>query len=170
MKNSLCRLVMTALVILAIACNSTTTESTDALASPAADSSTFSIADARAGINAENAKFMEAIKKGDSAGVAALYSPDALLMPSNHEAVPKDGIASMISSLMKTGVKEIKLSTDDLTGNADMISETGKYEIFVDGQKSVDKGKYVVVWKPVDGTWKMYRDIFNSNLPMPGGK
>jgi ketosteroid isomerase-like protein len=170
MKNSLCRMVVTASVLLTIACNSTTTESTEAAASNAADSSTFSIANARTGIDAQNMKFMEAIKKGDSAGIAALYTQDGLVMPSNHEAVPKEGIASLIGSMMKTGVKEIKLSTDDLSGNADMIAETGKYEILVDGQKSVDKGKYIVIWKPVDGTWKMYRDIFNSNVPMPPGK
>ncbi len=36
--------------------------------------------------------------------------------------------------------------------------------------KSLDKGKYVVVWKKQNGNWKMYRDIWNSNMPAPGAK
>jgi len=31
----------------------------------------------------------------------------------------------------------------------------------------LDKGKYIVIWKKVDGEWKYYRDIFNSDLPIP---
>ncbi len=66
---------------------------------------------------------------------------------------------------MRMGVKDVKLITDDISGNADIISETGRYEIYADENKLLDKGKYVVVWKPENGGWKMYRDIFNTSMP-----
>jgi ketosteroid isomerase-like protein len=36
--------------------------------------------------------------------------------------------------------------------------------MFAADNKSLDKGKYVAVWKKENGTWKMYRDIWNSNM------
>ena len=29
----------------------------------------------------------------------------------------------------------------------------------------LDKGKYVVVWENENGSWKIYRDIFNTSMP-----
>lgn len=97
--------------------------------------------------------------------MAASYASDALVMPSNSEAVKKDAIAGFWGSAHRMGIKNIKLNTTDLTGNAELLSETGEYELLGDDNKSIDEGKYVVVWKPENGTWKIYRDIWNSNMP-----
>lgn len=170
MTNSLLRFAIVAFVAITTACNNSTTDTTPTTQSGSSDSATFDLASARTTIDAQNNKFMESIKKGDSSALATLYTQDALVMPSNTEAVPKNKIESMMGSMMKSGVKEIRLTTKDLTGNAEILAETGNFEIYVDGQKMVDKGKYIVVWKPEDGTWKMYRDIFNSDLPPAGSK
>ena len=35
-------------------------------------------------------------------------------------------------------------------------------------EKTMEKGKYVNVWKKEDGTWKIYANIWNSNAaPAP---
>jgi hypothetical protein len=68
------------------------------------------------------------------------------------------------------GVKDLKLSTEDISGNAKQVVETGRYEIYGDKNKFLEKGKYVVVWKFENGTWKMYRDIWNSSMPVEGAK
>ena len=81
------------------------------------------------------------------------------------ESVKKDGIASAWAQAMRMGAKEVKVNTVDLTGNADLLVETGAYEVYGDNNKMLDKGKYVVVWKPENGGWKIYRDIGNSNMP-----
>jgi len=31
-----------------------------------------------------------------------------------------------------------------------------------DGE-TLDRGKFLVVWKSVDGSWKLHRDIWNSS-------
>ena len=46
-----------------------------------------------------------------------------------------------------------------------MLAETAHYEMYGADNKLLDKGKYVVVWKPVNGEWKLYRDIWNSSMP-----
>jgi ketosteroid isomerase-like protein len=37
------------------------------------------------------------------------------------------------------------------------------------GKPLRDRGKYVTVWrKQADGSWRVVRDVFNSDLPVPG--
>ena len=161
-------LVVAALAI--AACNEPATENNTTSATDAKDSTTFDISTAKSGVSAANNKFMESIKNGDSAGVASVYAPDALVMPANSESVSGNGIPALWGSFIRMGVKEAKLMTDEVIGNAELLAETGKYEIYMDKNKLLDKGKYVVVWKQVDGSWKMYRDIFTTSMPAAPAK
>ena len=40
--------------------------------------------------------------------------------------------------------------------------EVGRYILGAGGQ-TADVGKYIVIWKNDGGTWKLHRDIFNSD-------
>jgi len=131
----------------------------------AKDAPTFDLTKAKTWIESDNAKFVEEFKKGDSAGVASHYGSDAWLMMGGMEPVKKDGIAAAWGHAMRMGVKDVKINTVDVTGNADLLAETGMYEVYGDNNKLLDKGKYVVVWKPENGGWKIFRDISNSNMP-----
>ena len=105
------------------------------------------------------------IKKGDSTALAAHYSSDAVLLLDNSEPQSGPGILATWGGAIRSGMKELRLTTTDLVGNADLLAETGNYEMVGANNKMMDKGKYVVVWKQEGGTWKIYRDIANSNLP-----
>ncbi|HEY6976452.1 MAG TPA: DUF4440 domain-containing protein [Chitinophagaceae bacterium] len=129
------------------------------------DSTSFDIDKAKSAISDLNAKFSDELRKGDSAAMASLYASDALVMPPNSEPVPKDKIISVWGGAIRMGVKDIKLTTDDLTGNEEVVGETGKYEMYGDNNKLLDKGKYVVLWKNENGEWKLYRDIWNTSMP-----
>jgi ketosteroid isomerase-like protein len=61
----------------------------------------------------------------------------------------------------------IKLDTVEVEGFGDMAYEVGKYALSGKTGKVSDQGKYIVVWKKVRGQWKLHRDIFNSNVPVP---
>ena len=125
----------------------------------------FDLDKARTTIADETAKFSDDYKRGDSVALAAHYASDGMLMPQNSEAVKKDGLVSVWGSFIRSGIKELKLSVEDVAGNDDMLTETGTYELIGDNNKSLDKGKYAVVWKKENGSWKIFRDIFNTNLP-----
>ncbi|MGZ8524644.1 MAG: YybH family protein [Chitinophagaceae bacterium] len=170
MKKSFTKLIVAAIAIFMVACNTASTDTKTAEATDTKDSPAFDLAAAKTAIEAENAKFMDAIKKGDSAGAAANYSDDAQMLPPDSEPVNKSGIATFWGSNIRMGVKDVKLVVDDIAGNAEIISETGHYEILAAENKLLDKGKYVVVWKPVNGVWKMYRDIFNTSMPAAPAK
>lgn len=127
---------------------------------------TFDLAKARAWIESDNAKFVEEAKKGDSNALAAHYASDGWAMFNNSE--PFKGAAAIASAwggAIRMGMKDIKVITDDVVGGPDLLAETGRYEMYGEGNKVIDKGKYVVVWKPEGDGWKIYRDIGNSSMP-----
>jgi hypothetical protein len=65
---------------------------------------------------------------------------------------------------MNSGISSVDLRTIDVWGTEDLVVEEGELSLFV-GDKEVDQGKYIVAWKNEEGKWKLFRDIFNSNLP-----
>ena len=128
------------------------------------DSTSFDLSKAKSVVENMDAKFSDAVRKGDSATMASEYADDAMVFPPNSEVVKKEGIESLWGGLLRMGVKDFKLTTDDVTGNADMLAETGRYEVLGVGNKSLDKGKYVVTWRNYNGNWKIFRDIWNTNM------
>ena len=66
------------------------------------------------------------------------------------------------------GVKRVNLESMEIEGMGDSAFEIGKYVLFGDGDQALDNGKFIVIWKEVEGEWKLHRDIFNSSMPMPG--
>ena len=121
-------------------------------------------------IRKEALNWGEEVRRGDSTAMAAHYTSDAIVMPSNSEPVKGNDIVKFWGSVVRMGVKDLKLNITDISGDGDVYAETGTLELFGADNKSLDKGKYVVVWKKENGNWKMYRDIWNSNLPAPGAK
>jgi ketosteroid isomerase-like protein len=125
----------------------------------------FDLAKAREWIESDNAKFVEEAKKGDSNALAAHYASDAWLMFSNMEPMKGSDIAKGWGGAIRMGMKDLKVNTVDLIGNAELLAETGMFEVYGEGNKLIDKGKYVVIWKPENGAWKIYRDIGNTSMP-----
>ena len=68
MTKSFNALIVAATVMLIVACNNASSDSKGTDATEKKDSPAFDLATAKTAIEAENAKFMEAFKKGDSTG------------------------------------------------------------------------------------------------------
>lgn len=169
MKKTILKFLLIPGLVGFLACNNSTDSKTSEV-SVTKEAASFDLAAAKTSIEAANAKFVETFLKGDSTGVANLYTADAMVLPPNMQTVKGSSIAGFWGGFMKMGVKNLKLITDNLEGNNEQLVETGHYEIYGDGDKIMDKGKYIVAWKPVDGSWKLHRDIFNSDMPMPAAK
>ena len=45
------------------------------------------------------------------------------------------------------------------------IRNFGLWTLFMNGEK-VDNGKFIVVWKKVQGKWYVHRNCFNSGNPV----
>ena len=120
------------------------------------------IADDKADIQALNDRFSAAANRGDAAGMAALYAPDAVMLPPDNSVVAGAAIGPYLGSFEK-GVANLKLVTSDAVRlSPDYIREVGVASFDTLGDKPVNmKGAYVVVWKRVGGAWKRRPDIFH---------
>jgi len=127
--------------------------------------STFNLTTAKAEIVAANKEFVKLVAAADSVGLGNLYAQDAKFMMNGAPAIiGRKDIQSTFSGIINSGITNADLRTLEIWGSEDLITEEGEYSLFV-GEKEVDKGKYLVLWKKEDGKWILFRDIINSNLP-----
>jgi uncharacterized protein (TIGR02246 family) len=123
---------------------------------------------AKAGIDAGNATLVAGFNAGDAEMQASVYTDDAMVMaPNQPTAIGMEAIVEMMKTdADTTGMVSMELETVGVTARGDMAHEIGTYTVFAGGEE-VDHGKYMAIWKDVDGTWKIHRDIWNSSVPVP---
>ena len=131
---------------------------------------TFDLTVAKNEIEEANRNFMDLVAKGDSVGLANLYTTDAKFMSAGAPAVVgRANIQRAMSDIIKSGITKVDLRLKEVFGTEDFIAEEGELTLYVKND-AVAEEKYVVLWKKEDGKWKLFRDIFNSNLPVPASK
>ncbi|WP_207432033.1 YybH family protein [Sabulibacter ruber] len=108
-------------------------------------------------------EFTNAYNRGDATGLAALYTPTAVLMPAGFETVRgREAIAQFWQGAMDAGIKSIILDTVEVEQLEQTAIELGHYTLLGDAGQPMDQGKYMVVWKRENGDWKLQKDIWNS--------
>jgi uncharacterized protein (TIGR02246 family) len=123
----------------------------------------------RDAIAAANEEFVTAVKRGDAASLAALYTENGQVLPPNGDFVTGKGAIQMFwQAVMDMGIKEAKLEIVEVEGHGDTATEISTFTLYGAGGEVLDKGKYIVIWKRESGQWKLHRDIFNSSMPAPG--
>ena len=138
---------------------------------PAASASASDAASVRTSIEAANARFLDAFKRGDKAGMVASYADDAVLMMPNEpawrgRAAIDRGLDGFLAQM---SLKDGGTATTDVIVSGDLAVETGTFAWTLQpksGTEIKDRGKYLTAWKrQADGSWKVVRDINNSDLP-----
>jgi uncharacterized protein (TIGR02246 family) len=156
--------------LLFVACNDKASESGTNTATEIR--STFDLAAAKKAIDSTNAVFGSMVSKGDSVGLASLYTSDAKFMaPNSPTASGRNAIQSAFAGLFAAmGTPGLSLTANDVWGTEELLTEVGSYTMTDKTGKEIDKGKYIDLWKMEDGKWKIHRDIFNSDTPLPPSK
>jgi len=124
-----------------------------------------------AAIEAADAEFVKAFNAGDAAGVAALYTEDAVVMPPGQPAVEGRGAieSTMAEMLAAAGGPQLSLTTDDIElmmspGVGHTAVATGTWTMNAADGSHLDHGKAMVVWRQTDDGWKLSRDMWNSDM------
>lgn len=123
---------------------------------------TAAFADDKATIQALDDKFDAAANRGDATAVAALYAPDATVLPPDNSVVTGAGIRTFFAG-MASAIDHLKLTANDVKRlSPDYIREFGVASFTTKGDKpTAVSASYVVVWRKVDGAWKLWTDIFH---------
>ena len=129
--------------------------------------------DAENYIKHSNVAFATAMRTNDIDAMTNTYTADAAFMPPNlPPAHGQNAIRGAWTGFLgQFSSTDVTLTMDDVQQSGDLAVETGHYMAHLVPKGTTtsvtDSGKYVVVWKKIDGRWKIYRDIFNSDLPVP---
>lgn len=118
--------------------------------------------------------FADAANAKDVAKMTALYTDDAILMPSNAPmAKGHAAIQAVWKGLMDAGARDVVLATVAESVNGNMAYVAGTYTFSMNGPGGAtasDKGKFLLIAHlGADGKWLIHYDIFNSDLPCSGG-
>jgi len=138
-------------------------------ATPAVDQAAIGAA-----IDAITPAFTAALAARDTNALANMYADDAhLLAPNAPRADGRDAIRQAWVGFMSIPGMELApmANTKIISEAGDMVVELGSYVFkFQDpsGKPQTDNGKYVTVYKKVNGEWKIVVDTFNSDIPVPG--
>lgn len=163
--------VLAAAAVVALACQAQETATEQGSdATPAVDAAAV-----REAISAKDQAFAESFSAGDAAGLASQYAPEAIVLPPNGERIEgqaaiQETFAGMLAEIPGTS---LSLTTNEVEVAAagDYAYGTGSYSMTgpaPDGTEWSDQGKYLAVWKNIDGDWKMVMDTWNSDNPVPG--
>jgi len=133
-------------------------------------------------VNGQNAKVEAALKKADQDWLKVFAAKDlvsvdhcledgSVMAPNFPAANGKAQIKQLFTGFFAIPGFKIKWTPNKVSISGDMGVTSGVYEMSVtgsDGKPQNDTGKYVTVWKKdAKDTWKVWLDIFNSDLPTP---
>jgi len=117
-------------------------------------------------IKHQNKVFMDSFKKNNPDKIAGLYTKDGKVLAPNMRIVSgREGIKHMMQGMHNSGISEVDLGISELHLEGNSAIEIGHYKIKIENGQVLDKGKTMVYWKKDGDTWRMYRDMWNSNGP-----
>ena len=123
----------------------------------------------KSAIASETAKFATAINTGKAADAAATYAEDAMILPPGSDVITgRAAIKEYFAAWIALKPTDFKLTTVEVEVHGDIAIERGTYSMKLTPPGATapvpDNGKYLVVWKKQsDGSWKDYREAYNSN-------
>jgi uncharacterized protein (TIGR02246 family) len=102
--------------------------------------------------------------------IASFYAEDAIEMASNTPMIQgREAIRQWYEAWLAPAGVGMTFETADVqvAASGDMAIERGTYRFTQDSPRGVteDVGKYVTVWKKLDGKWQVAVDAANSDRP-----
>ncbi len=145
-----------------------------AVATPTSATAMVDQAEVRRAIEALNQKAVAGMLAQDAASATQNYADSAVVMmpgmsTMRGRAAIQQGMKGMFDAMK---VDAATFTVQDVMVSGDLAVETGSYDMTMTpkgGKSMQDKGKYLTVWQhQADGSWRIVRDINNTDAPPPG--
>ena len=144
--------------------NSCKSEHSGSMTGKKAGSVKFNLTEMNKFIQLKNNQFTEAHVIGDNTAIDTMFTQDAKSFPPNAEPViGRSAISILTKKYIDSGVSEFYEETIELYGCEDMLIDQGNYIMKYGKENTIEKGKYLNVWKKADGQWKIYSNMWNTN-------
>ncbi|XP_077984437.1 uncharacterized protein LOC144439062 [Glandiceps talaboti] len=117
-------------------------------------------------INERTSTIMELYTSGDMKALAQQYTEDCKLMvPGKEIQIGRQAIEDVHIKMKAMGIAKMTLKSQECggTGDGDTAYDQGSYETIKEDGTVADVGKYLVIWKKVDGVYLLKIDMFSSN-------
>lgn len=110
--------------------------------------------------------WVERYAANDAAGVAALYTEDAQLLPPDMAIVNgRAAIQEYIARTNPPGGPAFEIATVETLVFGNYAHRQGSFRVKGPGGEALETGKFIELWKKVDGHWLIYRDMWSANEP-----
>jgi uncharacterized protein (TIGR02246 family) len=157
--------LLIALIFISLSACSTAPEN---VGTPAAktEATEIDMSAVKAEIQAIEDSFAAAYNRRDVNAILALYDDDAVSMASGEPMlIGKAEIKKdfEVDFAEKAEGSTVKYEVLDVFGNANQVTETGKYTYMDAAGKATSTGKYMAIWEKRDGKYVCIRDIGNSD-------
>jgi ketosteroid isomerase-like protein len=115
-------------------------------------------------ISAVQQRFLRLFAANDLEGIGDCYTQDAQMLVANMDSIC--GRAAIRSVFKFTAVRghTLEFQTRELDVVGEIAIDVGTYARRRADGSLFDRGKYMVVWKRVEGEWKIHRDMFSTSL------
>ncbi len=109
--------------------------------------------------------WQSALDSKDPAAIAAIYTEDGALLPPNSETMSgRAAIEAFWTETLASGIGGV--GTDaEVYAQGDVGYTVGTFTATDASGATIGEGKYVQIWRHVDGQWQIHRGIWNSNQP-----
>ncbi|HEX7966348.1 MAG TPA: DUF4440 domain-containing protein [Gammaproteobacteria bacterium] len=108
--------------------------------------------------------FLKAFNAKDAAGVAAVYTDDAIIMPPNYPAVKTSiAIQTFMREQLVPPMTGMLLNVAETQVTGDYAFSSGYYTLLGENGATLDHGKFLQVLKQQGRDWKVYREAYNSD-------
>lgn len=159
-KIHLVKVFLATLILLTLSCKKETVATTEV-------KSAFNLDEAKEAIETAGQTFVIAMNKGDSITLAKCYTTDAKMMGPNEKAVVgRPAIQKVFSDWIKGGMPTFTMKTIEIWGNEEMMAAEEEWTFSDKDGKILDSGKSIELFKMEEGKWRMFRDCYNSDLPI----
>ena len=135
---------------------------------PAAEQHQFSASAVKATLDSMNVDYHDRFRDSTTAFFAARYTSDACVMPPNMPRICGiDGITKFYWYDGNSQTTTLDIKGEEVSGTASEVSEVGTYRVIDDEGTVLDEGKFIAMYRNVDGAWKVHREIWNSDRATP---